>query len=154
MPTSISSATSNACDPNLASCIDSPPAELPPVKAATPSVVTIEPVVITGDAGAQALLRRYDAEQACLQEKDTAILSCAALVPGALSTLKDRVSGLAGSLLTSVVCGKELRALSDCREQAEARQSEAARVIDDCHARDGTVGPGACSSEIICEVER
>jgi hypothetical protein len=152
MPAPISSSTSTICDPSLASCVDSPPPPVAPVAAAAPSTVTIEPVVITGDAGAQALLRRYDATQACGLEKQAAALSCPAIGLGVLNTLKDPISGIASSFHAGLVCGKELRALSDCREQAEALQADAARVTDDCHARDGMVSPGAFSNEIICEV--
>jgi hypothetical protein len=65
MSTAISSTTSSVCDPNLASCQSASPPDAPAAAVVDSPVVSIEPVVVTGDAGAQALLRRYDASQVC-----------------------------------------------------------------------------------------
>ena len=126
----------------MASCADSPPAA-PPTSVAKPATVDV-----TGDAGAQALLRRYDANQACgLQEKNAAL--AAAGIPAAL---KD--GGPLSVFVASVNSGKELRALADCREAAEALESSAKQIIDECHDRDGSVSAGASQNEIICEIPR
>ena len=147
MPTPVSSTSSSVCDPSMASCADSPPAA-PPTSVAKPATVDVAPVVITGDAGAQALLRRYDANQACgLQEKNAAL--AAAGIPAAL---KD--GGPLSVFVASVNSGKELRALADCREAAEALESSAKQIIDECHDRDGSVSAGASQNEIICEIPR
>ncbi|HYQ27079.1 MAG TPA: hypothetical protein VER04_07665 [Polyangiaceae bacterium] len=56
MPDPISSASRSSCeicDPSSASCLDAPSA--PPKASNVPSIVTIAPVVIKGDAGAQEL---------------------------------------------------------------------------------------------------
>jgi hypothetical protein len=93
-------------------------------------------------------LRRYDASEACGVQKNAAFLACVA-IPVAI---KD--GGVASAFLASINCGKELRALSDCRDDAQALQSSAKQVIDDCHDRGGNVSAGASSNEIICEVTR
>jgi hypothetical protein len=61
-------------------------------------------------------------------------------------------TGLASAFHASINCGKELRAVSDCRDEAEVRRSNAELVVADCHDRGGAVSPGASSNEIICEV--
>lgn len=142
---------SPACDPNLASCIDSGVPQAATVDSSS-RTVTIEPVLVTGDAGAQELLRRYDARRGCGPEAQSAAATCPAIGLGILNALKDPLSGLATSFHASLVCGKELRALSDCREQAADLEAAASRIADDCHSRGGTVSLGASSSEIICEV--
>jgi hypothetical protein len=118
MPTPISSTRSSACDPSIASCADSPtPADAP--LAAGAATVDVAPVVITGDAGSQALLRRYDASKACDNQKQSLFLACAAVVTNAAE------GGPASAFLASIVCGGQLRALSDCRDEAQALQSSA-----------------------------
>jgi hypothetical protein len=111
----------------------------------TPSV-NLEPIVVTGDAGAQALLRSYDASQTCGLQQKTAALACLA-VPAAVAD-----SGIASILVASINCGKELLAQSDCRNEAQALQSSATQVVNDCHDRGGRVSVGASRNEIICEV--
>lgn len=155
MPDPISNAsraTYSSCDPTLSSCADSPPGS--PSGGASPAVVTIEPVVITGDAGTQELLRRYDS-QACAAEKQTAKLSCPAIALGVLNAMEGGPStGLATAFHASVTCGKDLRALYDCHEQRDALQSSLATAIADCHERDGVASIGASPNELVCEVPR
>lgn len=145
MPTPISSSNPSTCNPSTASCADSPTAADAP-RAGSPPTVDIAPVVIAGDPGAQALLRRYDASGACGAQKNAAFLACVA-IPVAI---KD--GGVASAFLASINCGKELRALSDCRDEAQALQSSATQVVDDCHDRGGKVSAGSSPNEIICEV--
>lgn len=147
MPNPISTTSPSACDPSLATCADVP-ADVPAPGAARPAAVSLDPVVVTGDAGAQALLRSYDAGQACNMQQKTATLACLAIPVAVVD------NGLASAYLASVNCGKELRALSDCRDEASALQSAASQVIDDCHDRGGNVSAGASRNEIICEVPR
>jgi hypothetical protein len=110
-------------------------------------------VAITGDAGANELLRRFDAGQVCGPEKRGARVSCPAILAGILNAIEGGpLAGVAGAFFSSVACGKDLRALSDCREQAEALEVSAGEAVADCHARDGIVMPGSSSTEIICEV--
>jgi hypothetical protein len=152
MPTPISSTAPSVCDPNLASCESAPP-EPAAGKTVGPPVVSIEPVIIMGDAGAQALLRRYDAGQACGQERQSAAASCPAIGVGIVNVWEGgSIAGLASSFHASLICGKDLRVLTDCREQAEILQSNAEQVIANCHDRGGTVGLGGSRNEIICEV--
>ena len=145
MPTPISSTSPSTCDPTISSCADSPSAA-DALPAAGPATVDVEPVVITGDAGSQALLRRYDASKACGPQEQGLFLACAAVVTNAAE------SGPASAFLASIVCGGQLRALSDCRDEAQALRSSATQVVDDCHARGGNVSAGASQNEIICEV--
>lgn len=145
MPNPISSTTPSACDPSNATCADSPPV-VPAPAVASAATVTLDPVVTTGDAGAQALLRSYDASQACGAQQKAAAFACLAIPVAALG------SGIPSVLYASINCGKELRALSDCRDEAQALQSTAAQVIDDCHERGGNVSAGPSRHEIICEV--
>jgi hypothetical protein len=153
MPDAISNTTSSICDASIASCEEFPPAAVASAGAVGPAVVNLEPVVITGDAGAQELLRRYDTTQTCGAEKNTAWLSCPAIGLGVLNTLEGGpLAGLASSFHASITCGKDLRAFSDCRDQAEALQGSAVQVVADCHDRGGIVSPGASANEIVCEV--
>jgi hypothetical protein len=118
-------------------------------------MVDLEPVLVTGDAGTQALLRRYDENQACGAEKQAAKLSCPGIALGILNTLEGGpLAGIATSLLSSVTCGKDLRALLDCQDGAASLAASAAQVVESCHARGGTVSAGESRAEIICEVER
>ena len=153
MPTPISSTASSVCDPSLASCQSAAPPEAAATTVVDSPVVGIEPVVVTGDAGAQALLRRYDASQACGSESQAAALSCPAIGIGVLNALEGGpLTGLATAFHASINCGKDLRALSNCRDEAEVLKSNAEQVVADCHDRGGAVSPGSSSNEIICEV--
>jgi hypothetical protein len=153
MSTPISSTTPSVCDPNLASCQSASPAVAATAAVVDSPVVSIEPVVVTGDAGAQALLRRYDESKACRPEWQAAALACPAIALGVLNALEGGpLTGLASAFHASINCGKELRALSDCRDDAEVLRSNAEQVVADCHDRGGAVSPGASSNEIICEV--
>jgi hypothetical protein len=145
MPSPVSSTSSSVCDPTLASCADSPPAA-PPPSAARPATVDIPPVVITGDAGAQALLRRYDASQACGPQEKNAALAGA----GIPAAIKD--GGPLSAFVASITAVKELAALADCEKAAQALESSAEKFITYCHDRDGNVSAGASPNEIICEV--
>jgi hypothetical protein len=141
-----------ACDPSIASCADGPP-PAPSTVTSTPTV-TIAPVVITGDAGAQELLRRYD-NQTCSAQRQSAELSCPAIGLGVLNTLEGGpIVGIAAAFHASLICGKDLRTVYDCNEQSEAVNASLAGVIADCHDRDGIAKPGASQNEIICEVTR
>lgn len=153
MSTPVTRHTPSVCDPNLASCEDAPPIAATPATGGSP-VVHIEPVIITGDAGSQELLRRYDASQACSAEKRSALLTCPAIATAILGGLEGgRWAAVAGAFHNSVLCGKELRSLSDCYEQAETLQSSAHQVVEDCHDRGGIVHAGSSAQELICEVE-
>jgi hypothetical protein len=155
MPDPISStthATYDTCDPTNASCADSGPPAAP--STASAPVVTIDPVVITGDAGAQQLLRRYDS-QTCSAQWQSAASTCPGIGLGVLNTLEGGpIVGIATALHASLLCGKELRAVFDCNEVAETLNASRAEVIGDCHDRNGVVKPGTSPNEIICEVAR
>jgi hypothetical protein len=153
MPDAISSTTPSVCDASVASCADFSPPAVAAAGAVAPTIVNLEPVVITGDAGAQELLRRYDTNQSCGAEKHTAALACPAIALGVLNTLEGgRITGLASAFHASFICGEDLRAFSDCRDAAQALEASAHRVVSDCHERSGNVSAGASANEIICEV--
>jgi hypothetical protein len=147
MPNPISTSGASTCDPNIASCTDFPPAAPLPAVSSTPTV-NLEPIVVTGDAGAQALLRSYDASQACGPQKQALSLACLAIPVGVVD------GGISSAFLASLNCGKDLQALSDCRDDAQALQSSATQVIDDCHDRGGNVSAASSRNEIICEVTK
>lgn len=105
----------SGCDPSIASCGPSPEREL-----------TIPPVVITGDAGAQQLVKQHDAARRapdCSLEGKNAALSCAkagvTALGGALmsTTGIGVVVGVAATFSESLSCGKDLRAYYDCKTQ-------------------------------------
>jgi len=153
MPNPVSSTAPSVCDPSIASCADFPPTPVASAGAASPSIVNLEPVVITGDAGAQELLRGYDASRACGNEKRTAASSCPAIGLGILNAVEGGpLTGLATAFYASIGCGRDLRAFLDCRDESEALKSSAAQVVSDCHDHDGRVAAGASANEIICEV--
>jgi hypothetical protein len=132
MTTPISSTNSCYYDPNA----QFTPADgacsggAPNVAAANPpavsSEVSIPPVVITGDAGAQELVRQHDAAREpadCSLEAETAALSCGkaglAAASGIVSTPTVIGAGLAAAatLAQGVECGRDLRAFYDCKTQ-------------------------------------
>jgi hypothetical protein len=122
MPAPINSSSSypmnqvSECDPSLASCEAAPPA---------PSPIELLPVTIDGDAGARALIEGYDRNRTpdCSAERNSAILSCftagasAVAAVASSATLVGAVGGFLTTLGTSALCGKDLRAYSDCKDQ-------------------------------------
>lgn len=88
--------------------------------------MTIPPVVVTGDASVQRLVKQVDeARRApdCSLEGKTAALSCAKAAAtaagGALlsTTIVGAGVGVAATLFESIGCGKDLRAYYDCKTQ-------------------------------------
>ena len=103
------------------SAISCPLAEAPP-----PREITLPPVVITGDAGAQQLVKQHDAARQapdCSQEGTNAALSCAkagiAAAGGALlaSTVVAAGVAAAATLAEAFTCGKDLRTYYDCKTE-------------------------------------
>ena len=131
MTTPVSNANSSYYDPNAqfspidgsapSSASSGPSPEPPP-----PREVTIPPVVITGDAGAQQLVKQHDvAHRApdCSLEGKNAALSCAkagiAAAGGALlsTTVVGAAVGAAATFVEAISCGKDLRTFYDCKTQ-------------------------------------
>jgi hypothetical protein len=129
MTTPISNANSSFYDPN---------AQFTPVggndstsgtsgcSPEVPRELTLSPVVITGDAGAQQLIKQHDAASRapdCSQEGKNAALSCAkagvAAAGGAVLATTVVAAGVAAAatLLEAVSCGKDLRTYYDCKTQ-------------------------------------
>jgi hypothetical protein len=114
MPSAISSANPVAPTPTSPLEIGPPP---PP-----PPVVSIEPVHITGDAGARELLRRLDASPpSCRAEAAAAVegglpmaIDIAGVVLGAAAGPVVLGLGVAKLFHDSVKEGEALRALYDC----------------------------------------
>lgn len=140
----------DACDPSTTTCATQP--------RASENVVTTEPVVVEGDAGMQALLRRHAADQ-CLDEKGDAVLSCAVTVLAATKavvTASTRVglplavleAGIAS--LSAANCARVVVAYQACVEQNQARSEAATR----CTAESGTLVVSERADELVCLVER
>lgn len=137
----------DSCDPTVASC--------GPPPAASPNVVTIEPVVVEGDAGRQALLQQYDADR-CRNLGGEAVFACAAtpfvaLAGGAsASTGVGFAAGVAMTVYAAEECARLISAYDDCVEQNRSYREAAAG----CEAKDGVPYTSANPNEIICEVPR
>lgn len=109
------------CDPTNMSCGGSVGTSSTP---AAPPAITLDPVYVTGDAGAQKLVEAYYVQTgpSCAEQAKTAALVCAKAIGAGVGT------GLAAALppafavmlgrtfLDGVSCGSELRALYDCEE--------------------------------------
>jgi hypothetical protein len=109
------------CDPSQASC--AMPGALG--SPSSPREITLAPINIDGNAGAQVLVQRFEqARRApnCATELKTAALDCtgaAATALGAVACFTTVIGAVAGVGLTFVNaanCGKDLRALYDCNE--------------------------------------
>jgi hypothetical protein len=129
MPTPVSTPNSSFYDPNAQFTPADQSGRTSAAASITPSAaaeVTIDPVVINGDAGARELLRRLDAassEPDCSLEAKTAALSCAkagATAAGGLLISTTGVGlavGVAATLAEGISCGKDLRAYNHCKTQ-------------------------------------
>lgn len=130
MTTPVSNANSSFYDPNAqfspADGCNSSNATCGPTEAPPAREVTIPPVVIKGDAGAQQLVKQLDAlRQApnCSIEGLNAGLSCGkagiAAAGGALlaTTVVGAAVAAAATLAEGISCGKDLRAYYDCKTQ-------------------------------------
>jgi hypothetical protein len=128
MTNPVSSSNSSFYDPNAQF---SPIGGSDQTSASSPDALpqhelTVPPVVITGDAGAQQLLKQHDAASRapdCSQEGKNAALSCAkagvAAAGGALLVTTVVGAGVAGAatLLEAISCGKDLRTYYDCKTE-------------------------------------
>jgi hypothetical protein len=130
MTTPISSSNSSVYDPSaqMSFADGSGPAmssvgPTASVAPAAPPVLTIDPVVIEGDAGARQLVQRYEQSRRaadCSVEAKVAALSCAkagvAAVAGGLSatTIVGALPAAAVTLVESISCGKDLAAYFEC----------------------------------------
>ena len=129
MTTPISSESSSYYDPNAqvsSTAEGDVDASSGPSLQSPARVITIEPVVITGDASAEQLVKKHDAGRRapdCSMEAKNAALSCTkaglTAAGGALlsTTGAGVVIGAAMTFAESVSCGKDLRALYDCKTQ-------------------------------------
>src|SRR5262245_62017123 len=133
MTTPVSSANSSVYDPSAQmSFADgrnaAVPSSGPTASAASPApnVVTIDPVLIEGDAGAQQLVQRYEQSRRapdCSLEAKEAALSCAeaaaTAVAGGLSatTVVGALPAAAVVLAQSVTCGKDLSEYFACEDK-------------------------------------
>ena len=127
MTTPVSNANSSFYDPNAQfSPIDGSATSGPSPDAPPPREVTVPPVVVTGDAGAQHLVKQHDAARQapdCSLEGKNAALSCAkagvAAAGGALlsTTIVGAAVGAAATFVEAISCGKDLRTYYDCKTQ-------------------------------------
>lgn len=125
MPSPISSNDSCVYDPNAQLSSTENLGASPGVNPVSPAPVTIPPVTIVGDAGAERLIEQHDAARGreCSLEALNATLSCGkaglAAAGGVLmsSTLVGAAVGLGVTLAESVSCGKDVRAYSECKSE-------------------------------------
>jgi len=138
------------CDPSTTTCGGQ--------SAATSNALTIEPVVIEGDAGVQALLRRH-ASDACLDQKGDAKRACGVALLTTGKTLLTASTGIglsvagfdAGLTVASIVnCAEEVGEYRECLDQVEAREQAAAT----CEAEGGVFIQGGRVGELVCLVPR
>jgi hypothetical protein len=108
----------DGCNSSNATC---GPAEATPARE-----VTIPPVVVNGDAGAQQLVKQLDASRKapnCSLEGLNAALSCgkAGITAAGGALLATSVVGatvaVAATFAEGISCGKDLRAYYDCKTQ-------------------------------------
>lgn len=131
MTTPISSSNSSVYDPSAQMCLadGSGPATsssgptAPAGPTASPPVVTLDPVVIEGDAGTRQLLERYEQSRRvpdCSTEAKEAAQSCAkaglAADTGGLTatTLVGALPAIAITFVESFACGEDLAAYFEC----------------------------------------
>lgn len=123
----VSSPNSSYYDPNaqFTPADGSPPANSSSGSAA-PREVSIPPLTIVGDAGAQQLVQRHDAERKppdCSTEGATAAVSCgkAALAAAtgivAATTVAGTALAAAATFAEGISCAKDLLAYRDCKTQ-------------------------------------
>lgn len=157
MPDPVQS-TANSCvyDPNLemlgAIGCDESIATCGPSAAVQREVVTIEPILIQGDAGAQALLKQLDTKR-CLSQAGDAVLSCAVTMVaagGASATGVGLGAALAAASLGAANCARVVTAYDDCVSEQQARR-EASQA---CEAKDGLPLLTADNKTLVCLVER
>jgi len=131
MTTPVSNANSSFYDPNAqfspVGGNEPDSATSGPSPAASPSrEITLSPVVITGDPGAQQLVRQHEAARQapdCSQEAKDAALSCAkaGITAAGGSLLATTVVGagvaVAATLAEAFSCGKDLRTYYDCKTE-------------------------------------
>jgi hypothetical protein len=135
-----------ACDPAIMSCQEFPPRS---------EVATIEPVTIEGDAGKQALLKQYDANQ-CWSKKGDAALACGTVVVSAVGTAVTSPTGVglvAGAALTTMAAANCVRLIADyddCVDESRSKREAAAA----CEANQGVPLLSASGDQIVCLVER
>ena len=124
MPTPVSGPNSSYYDQN---------AQFSPVAgsssadgAQSPAPVNVPPVVVTGNSGAQQLVKQLDAARKapdCSVEGKNAALSClktgVAAAGGALLATTVVAAGVAvaATFTEAISCGKDLRAYLDCKKQ-------------------------------------
>lgn len=139
----------DGCDPSAATCGP------PPVAS---NVVTLDPVVVEGDPGVQALLRRHAADQ-CLSEKGNAVLSCSVAVLAATKAVVTASTGvgwpvavLEGSIaaLNAANCARVVVAYQDCVDKHEAR----AQAAVTCEADGGSLVVNERADELVCLVKQ
>ncbi|MGC4092734.1 MAG: hypothetical protein QM756_33605 [Polyangiaceae bacterium] len=124
MPSPVSSNSSVSTLSQLPANDDSEVLECKASAQSEPAEITLDPVYVTGELGAE-LAEQYARSQRtpdCLRERNTAILTCIAVLPGAVGTAASAptglglVAGAAATFVASMNCGAALRAYDDCGE--------------------------------------
>lgn len=123
-----------------------------------PNVVTIEPVVVEGDAGVQALLRRQ-AEGRCADEKAQAVLTCSLAAFTGTKALLTAATGIAwplaaldagATVLGGVNCARTVRVYDAC----VGEQVERAEHAVECEANGGVPVLGSPAYQPVCLGEK
>ncbi len=123
----------------------------PPVK-----VVTIEPVLIEGEASRNDLVAAYEQSKRrvpeCQNEALAAAVGCGAAALSTASTLAAAPTGIGlavgmGATVVNVTnCWRLIDAYNDCRELGAAR----AEVAERCEERGGVPLSGVADNELVC----
>jgi hypothetical protein len=134
------------CDPSLMSCAPAP---------ATPAV-TLDPVVVEPDAGKDALVSAYDRQRheapSCIDNRNSALLSCSGVAIGGIGLALSGATGVglvvssAGLLVSLQRCLQSVDGYQSCLEGGAARAAEANR----CEERGGTPVTGVDPGEVVC----
>lgn len=118
-------------------------------------MVTLKPIVIDGDAGTQALLKKFDQNQ-CQNDKGAAALACATMVGTAALTGLSAPTGaglVVGASITvanAVNCARLVSTYNDCVDGVQAQRE----AIASCETHGGMPLQGAYEGELVCLVPR
>lgn len=134
------------CDPSVASCGPEP----------APRVLTLEPIVIDGSAGKNALVAAYDRGShqppRCESEKNAALLTCGAAIASGVSMALSAPTGFgllvaaASGGIALARCGQTVDDYQSCLDEGAAR----AAAANLCEERGGLPVRGIEDAEVIC----
>ncbi|HKY34954.1 MAG TPA: hypothetical protein VJN18_03340 [Polyangiaceae bacterium] len=134
------------CDPSLMSCAPPPATQ----------VVTLEPIVVEGDAGTSALVSAYDRGRheapSCIDKRNSALLACGGVAISGVGLALSGSTGVgllvssAGLLVSLERCLQNVDGYQRCLEDGAARADEANR----CEEHGGTPAGGVDPRQVVC----